>query len=99
MRVIPLHNAFPDGASQMVRELLPTLVVDADAVANQPTWTDPLGGKPQLVVYHRVDLAQATTMLRFDVLGDTSMPWLDYTAAGAYLCVNWPEIFSMRGGR
>lgn len=99
MRLVPLYEAFPGEARDVLRLLIPEVMVDADAIENRPTPQDPLGGAARLKYAHRVEWREGTTFLRFELDGDDTMPWLEHKAASVYLCVNWPEIFSMRGER
>lgn len=99
MRLVPLYEAFPGEARDVLRLLIPEVMVDADAIQNRPTIKDPLGGEAQLKYSHCVEWRTNSTLLRFELNGDNTMPWLEHKAAAVYLCVNWPEIFSMRGER
>jgi hypothetical protein len=88
----PLWQTFGFDAGEVVRELLSELLVDAEAIQNRPTPTDPLGGTPRLHARWQWDHLRYQMMIAIQLDGEWS-PTLGAKALEVWVCVQWPHVF------
>jgi len=87
----PLHSAFPGDTAQVLKYLLPNVLVNAEAILNVPTAADPLGSQSKVQVRYRPNLDGAP-LLQLWVF-DRWTPELEPEAMEVYLYVEWPNLF------
>lgn len=93
MNWVPFAQAFKDPSMvRLLRILTPNLLVDADAIKNQPTATDPLGAKSPLVLEIRNEHGMGNFSLSVSLFGEQS-PYLDGITMEVYLSVEYPAVF------
>ena len=88
----PLWQTFPGDAGEVIRELMPELLVDAEQIKNKPVPGDPLGCKARLQVRWEFEYLNYRMLFIFELDGQRS-PVLDHHAMQVWVCVQWPHAF------
>lgn len=81
-------------SQDMVKALLPRLLVDPEMVKNRPSAQDPLGARPGLLLNWRECRHNRQWEVCVTLHGEHS-PWMEPEALTVWLTVEHPDIFKV----
>jgi len=81
-------------SQDMVKALLPRLLVNPEAIKNRPSPHDPLGAKPALQLNWSEDARNNQWKVCVTLHGEHS-PWMEPEALTVWLAVQYPDTFKV----